>query len=255
MKETISILGCGWLGKTLAISLTKNGYQVKGSTTSVNKINELKSIGITPISIDISQRGIDWSDFLNSDFLIIAITSKQSDDFERLIKKIEKSEVRKIIFISSTSVYPNTNNIVTEDSTIKVSELSNVENLFKINDVLDTTVIRFGGLFGYDRQPGDFFKDNKIIQNPEGYINFIHRDDCIGIIEQLISQGIGNITLNACSDSHPKRRAFYTNAFRKLGKPEPVFNEESLNDYKIINSNRLKTVLDYTFKYSDLMNY
>ncbi len=255
MKQEISILGCGWLGMALAFELINKGYSVKGSATSNNSFDKLKSKVLTPYIVDIKQRENDILGFLLSDILIISITSKSIDDFENFISQIENSKVRKVIFISSTSVYPNSNGIVTEESSIKISALTEIERLFRNNKIFQTTIIRFGGLFGYDRQPGNFIKVDKKIENPEGYINFIHRDDCNQIIEKIIENNTWNKTLNACADSHPKRRDFYKKEFKKLGRPDPVFNEESLNAYKIVNSEKLKTLLDYKFKYSDLMNY
>mgnify|MGYP001943360190 CR=1 FL=1 len=255
MKQEISILGCGWLGMALAFELINKGFGVKGSNTSSHNFNQLKSKGIRPFIINIKQRENDISDFLLSDVLIISIPSKSIDDFENLITQIENSNIKKILFISSTSVYPNANGIVTEKSSIKLSALTEIEHLFRNNKIFQTTIIRFGGLFGYDRQPGNFIKIDKKIENPEGYINFIHRDDCNQIIEKIIETNIWNTTLNACTDSHPKRRDFYKKEFKKLGRPAPVFNEESMNAYKIVISEKLKRALDYTFKYSDLMNY
>lgn len=255
MKKKVSILGCGWVGKALATSLIQRGYKVKGSTTSASKIDEIQAIGITPFIIDISNLKTDLYTFLETDILVIPITSKNKIDFKRLILEIEKSQIRKIIFISSTSVYPNTNGIITETSPLNNSILTEIEELFRSNSTLKTTILRFGGLFGYDRKPSNFFKTNKKIPNPEGYINFIHRDDCVQIIEKIIEKDIWNITLNACADSHPKRRDFYNNEFKKSGKVSPEFDEVSLNNYKLISNEKLKSVLDYAFKYADLMNY
>lgn len=253
MKQKISILGCGWLGTSLAFELIDKGYNVKGSATSDKNFELLKSKLVTPYIIDIKEIKNNISEFLLSDILIISITSKSINDFKNLISKIEKSKVRKVILISSTSVYHNANAIVTEESPIKIVALAEIERLFRINKIFQSTIIRFGGLFGYDRQPGNFFKTEKKIENPEGYINFIHRDDCNKIIEKIIEKSIWNKTLNACADSHPKRRDFYKKEFKKSGRPDPVFNEESLNNYKIVNSEKLKNLLDYTFKFSDLM--
>jgi nucleoside-diphosphate-sugar epimerase len=231
------------------------GFDLKGSNTSKTKFDELKSKGIAPFTIDINQRGKDISDFLVADILIVAITSKNVDDFENLIKQIEQTRLRKIIFISSTSIYKNSNGVVKEESPINKAALYEIETLFGKNADLQTTILRFGGLFGYDREAGNFIKGDKKIENPEGFINLIHRDDCIQIIEKIIQYNIWNRTLNACADSHPKRREFYKKEFKKLEKPEPEFNEKSLNAYKIVNSKKLKSLLDYKFKYSDLMNY
>ena len=184
MNQRISILGCGWLGLALAVNLIDKGHRVYGSTTSNTKVNKLEAKGITPFVIDISEKDFNIIDFLVTDILIIAITSKNHNDIKNLIKKIEKSKVQKVLFVSSTSVYPNTNGIVTEETNTNNSPLANIENLFKTNSFFETTIIRFGGLFGYDRKPGNFIKSDKKIENPEGFINFIHREDCIQIIEK-----------------------------------------------------------------------
>ncbi len=255
MNQRISILGCGWLGMALAVDLVDKGYRVYGSTTSNTKIKELKTKGITPFVIDISEKNLNFLDFLVTDILIIAITSKNSSDIKNLIKKIEKSEVRKILFVSSTSVYTNTNGVVTEETNTNNSPLANIENLFKTNSFFETTIIRFGGLFGYDRKPGNFIKSDKKIENPEGFMNLIHRDDCVQIMEQIIRKDTWNNVLNACSDSHPTRREFYSKEAKKLGKSIVLFNERSENNYKIVNSEKIKNLLDYEFKYADLLNY
>jgi len=255
LNQRISILGCGWLGLALAVNLIDKGHRVYGSTTSNTKVNKLEAKGITPFVIDISEKDFNIIDFLVTDILIIAITSKNHNDIKNLIKKIEKSKVQKVLFVSSTSVYPNTNGIVTEETNTNNSPLANIENLFKTNSFFETTIIRFGGLFGYDRKPGNFIKSDKKIENPEGFINFIHRDDCIQIMEQIIRKDTWNNVLNACSDSHPTRREFYSKEAEKLGKPIVLFNERSENNYKIINSQKLKDLLDYKFILADLMNY
>ena len=57
------------------------------------------------------------------------------------------------------------------------SPLLEIENLFLNNFHFKTTIIRFAGLFGYNRKPGNFFKDGKIIPDPKGFVNMIHQDD------------------------------------------------------------------------------
>lgn len=251
----ISIIGCGWLGLPLANALTKKGHSIKGSTTSEVNVDKLKSNGIQPFIINLNNRNTEFKNFLDSEILIIAIPSKNIADFKNLISKIKTSKIKKVLFISSTSVYPNSNSIVTEDSPIKKTPLSEIELLFKTNPKIKTTILRFGGLIGYDRKPGNFFKNGKIINHPEGFVNLIHRDDCIQIIKELIENEIWEETFNACTDTHPKRREFYSKEFKKESRSNPVFNELATNEYKIINSNRLKKLINYRFKYSDLMSY
>ena len=255
MKNNISILGCGWLGLSLALKLRSKGYSIKGSTTSKIKIAKLESNGLQPFIIDLSNRENEFKKFLNSEVLIIAIPSKNIAGFKNLISHIENSKIKNILFISSTSVYPNSNSIITEEHLIHKTPLSEIEMLFKTNTNFKSTILRFGGLIGYDRKPGNFFKNGKIINYPDAFVNLIHRDDCIQIIKEIIAKNIWSKTLNACTDTHPKKRDFYTKEFKKEGRNNPIFKEFFPNEYKIINSDLLKSILNYNFIHSDLMHY
>ena len=44
--RNVSVLGCGWLGEPLISSFLEEGFSVKGSTTSEEKIEMLEALGI-----------------------------------------------------------------------------------------------------------------------------------------------------------------------------------------------------------------
>lgn len=254
MSSRISVFGCGWLGFPLAKSLLENGLSVKGSTTSDEKLQELKSNGIQPFLLKLEELPNDILDFLSSEILIINIPSKNVEGFNNLIPFIEKSLVKKVLFISSTSVYEPSDSIITEETGLRDCPLKDIEELFQKNENFETTILRFSGLLGYQRKPGNWFKNGKIIPNPEGVVNMIHQDDCISIIEKIISNNCWNDTYNAATDSHPSRRNFYTKAFQDVGNNAPIFNEEDKKTIKIIGNNKVKKELKFEFKYSDLLN-
>ncbi|WP_235817905.1 NAD(P)H-binding protein [Formosa haliotis] len=254
MIKNISVLGCGWLGLPLAEILVDQGYLVKGSTTQTDKLKVLEAEGIAPFLIDINHGAIA-STFLDSEVVIILITSKDLDSFTRLIQEIEASAIKHVIFVSSTSVYPNTNGIVTETSETKSSPLLDIENAFRSNTHFSTTIIRFGGLFGYQRKPGNFIRARNIIPNPEGFVNLIHQDDCVSILTAIIRQNVWGEIFNACADSHPKRADFYTKEMAKVERFHPVLDPSTKNEYKIVSPKKLIDRLNFQFKYSDLMAY
>ncbi len=254
MTKTCSILGCGWLGEPLAKSLIKKGYSVKGSTTSKHKIELLTSQRIQPYLLNLEHSPQNFSNFLNSEILVVTIPSKNIEGFKHLIAKIEESTIQKVLFISSTSVYKNSSNIIPEEADLADCALKKIEQLFLLNNHFETTIIRFSGLFGYQRNPGNFFKKSRIIPNPEGVVNMIHRDDCIEIIKRIITKNCWNEIFNACADSHPKRRDFYTKAYRALGYSTPLFKENDKKAIKIIGNEKLKKKLNYKFNYPDLLN-
>jgi len=252
-NQTYSILGCGWLGFPLAESCIADGIQIKGSTTSSEKITLFKEAGIIPYQINIDKKE-DFSDFLNSDVLLIMITSKSYEAYENLVTQIEKSSVEKVIFISSTSVYPRGNKEYTEEDETIDNLLARVEQLFIQNKKFETTVIRFAGLYGGKRHPGNWFKDRKIPQ-PNGFVNMIHREDCIQIIKTIIKKDIFGEVFNACANHHPTRKEYYVQARKSLQKSAPEFEQPETLVYKKISPAKLIARLDYEFIHTDLLEF
>ncbi|MGB5393575.1 MAG: dTDP-glucose 4,6-dehydratase [Lutimonas sp.] len=254
LKETrtISILGCGWLGEPLAHALLGRGFEVKGSTTSKEKLSRFNEKGIKPYLINLDDEISDLSDFLDSELLIISVTSKNLHGFTQLKHKIQNSRVKKVLFISSTSVYPLPNDWVTENTPVLETPLSKIETLLKSTDQYETTILRFAGLISEDRHPGNFFRNGKAIKDPENFVNMIHREDCIGIIEGLILHDIWGDVYNACADAHPSKREYYGKLIREYRGEEAVFEEGNFFEWKKVSNAKIRSVLNYQFKYPDI---
>ncbi|GAB1307902.1 SDR family oxidoreductase [Urechidicola sp. KH5] len=236
----------------LAKKLAQQGYSVKGSNTSNKKRKELVTYGISSYIFSIEDLN-QISDFLESNTLIVAITSKSIEAFEKFISNIEQSSIQQVLFISSTSVYPFNNAEVTELTETINKPLTKIEQLFIQNKKFKTTIVRFGGLFGPNRHPGNFIKRESQLNNPKGIVNLIHLEDCLAVLERIIKHGHWNQIFNACANSHPTRESFYTKQLLKLGKQKPVFNHNSETKYKIVNSDKLQILLNYSYKFDDLM--
>ena len=252
-QNSISILGTGWLGLPLVKNLIKSKTNIKFSTRKNNK--RLSSLPNQTFFIDIDNLSDNITSFLDSDILIINIPSKNIDSFRELIINIEKSRIKKVLFISSTSVYKNSNKVIYESDTDSLtdSQLLKIEELFSKNSHFEATIIRFGGLLDYDRNPNTFFKNKKNISNPNYKVNMIHRDDCINIITQVLSKNIWGETFNCCADTHPTKQDFYTYVAVNTKGETPVFDISNEDSFKIINSDKIKKFINYEFKYPDLM--
>lgn len=262
--KKISILGCGWLGLPLAIDRITKDDRVKGSTTTVNKIDSLASQGIMPYLLKLGEsKTKKYIDFLNdSEIIIINFPPKRIPDIVAIYQKQIQSiipfisDYQKIIFISSTSVYQNTNGEISESITIQPEKESGkavaaVEQCLqqKFKDRL--TIIRLSGLIGYDRLPGRFLANKKEVLNGDAPINVIHRDDCIGLINAVIKKDIWGEIINGSTDKHPLRKDFYTLAATKIGLIPPNFIKEEIINYKIISNTKSKALLDYTYIHPD----
>lgn len=262
--STISILGCGWLGLPLAKALAAKKFKVKGSVTSPDKFEALRKNDVLPCHLVLGAADIMLDDprFFETDLLIVSIPPRRTEDVERvfpaqiaqLIHYLEKYEVQRVLFISSTSVYPDTAGIAREENIALPDKASGraliaAENLLISNDTFKTTVVRFGGLIGADRNPARFLTRQKGTIDGSKPVNLIHRDDCIQIIIGLIDQEVWGAVFNACCPQHPNKKEFYETASEISGSPAPVFGEGSSSFGKIVDSTKLIGRLNYSFIY------
>lgn len=262
---TISILGCGWLGLPLAQTLQQQGYTVKGSTTHPDKLSQLSEQGIDAYLINFSPEINDdyRSEFFDSEILLVNIPPKRNEggagqyphQIISLLKMVKTPPLQKLLFISSTSVYPNVNGRVSESDTsyqVKASgqALLTAEQMVR-KRVAATTILRFGGLFGPDRNPGHFLAGKTLGSSGKVPINMIHQDDCIAIIAEILRQEAWGEVFNACADEHPAKEDFYGVAARRYGFDPPCFSATEEDCYKIVDSSKLKERLGYQFKYPD----
>ncbi len=256
----ISILGCGWYGKALAKSLIQKGIVVKGSATSSEKLEQLSAEDIIPYQVQFDADGEDFDPaFFHCDILIISITPKfrkgettgYLPKINRIIHVIKQSQIKKVIYISSTGVYGDHNSEVSEADDPKPDTESGAilweaEKLFQKETAFKTTIIRFGGLVGPGRHPGRFFAGKKDIPNGLSPVNLIHLQDCIDISTVIIEKDAFGYLFNACAPDHPAKEDFYRDAAEKAGLPLPEFIHE-LNNYKVIISNNLNNIINYQF--------
>ena len=228
----------------------------------------LANVGIAPYLIALETNAIvgNISEFLDeSDILIIDIPPKlrreNSENFvakiQMLIPHIEQSSISKVLFISSTSVFADENNVVTEDtipnaSTESGKQLFESELLLQQNTQFNTTILRFGGLIGNERHPIKSLAGRENLENPDAPINLIHQKDCIGIILKIIALEKWGKTYNAAAPFHPTRENFYVGNALKMTLPLPVFNHDKASVGKTIDSTNLQNDLNYQFQMPEL---
>ena len=161
-------MGCGWLGLPLAKSLLAKGYSVYGTTTSATNIPNLEASGIKAFAVSISADTITGNihGFLKELSILIvnipprlrgSLKENYVEKMQLLLDAIAPSEIQKLIFISSTSVYGDLEGIVTEatppkPTTASGKQLWQAEKLFTAAP-LETSIVRFGGLLGPARHP------------------------------------------------------------------------------------------------------
>ena len=275
---TVSIVGCGWLGLPLAEYLIDQNIKVKGSTTTPAKLKLLEAKGIQPFLLDLNSISSDKSkqvedknisELFTTDILYINIPPNRRNpnillDYPAwisfLAKKCEAFKIKKVIFVSSTGVYPSLNNIVTEETTPEPQTNSQkaivlAEQMLLGNINFKTTILRAAGLVGNSRNPGKWLAGKKNIEGGNTPVNLVHLEDCIGISYAVIRNDIFGEIFNLCADKHPTKEHFYSLQTRKNNLDIPTFLNESSANFKIVSNKKSKSVLKYTYKRPEPMNF
>lgn len=256
----ISILGCGWFGLPLAKQLIASGYHVKGSTTSISKVQLLADAGIEAYRIVFEADQIEFNPaFFETELLIISIPPGRNsptavyypEKIMAVANAAKKHGVKQVIFISSTGVYEDGNFEV--DETVIPNPTSDsgklicaAEKLLQGETAFCTTILRFAGLIGPGRFLTKHITGKTDVPNGLAPINLIHLTDCIGLTEMIISQLAFGKIYHGVSPHHPTRAKFYTKNCQAHHLAAPSFKSELL-DWKKIES--VKTpVLGYKYR-------
>jgi len=257
MKNRILIIGSGWLGAPLASHLDKQGYDVKATTRQPTIAPQRLQLN-TDDQLDAVAKMADF----NPHWLIIAIPpSKNSDYLQALMilsKAASATNVSRLVFIGSSSIWGNSTGLVNETTASdpvsnSAKAMAAFEAHLKQQSTFEATTLRLCGLFNQQRHPGRFLAGREDVPNPNAVVNMIHQQDCIGLITNILQQSSWQSVYIGCAPSHPTRAQFYTHGARLLNLMPPQFKGNEGHDSKKIDAKQSANALDYRYRYSDLM--
>lgn len=263
--KTISIIGLGWIGEPLAFYLQEKGMNVIGSTTSVEKQEKLTQKGIQAVrfSLNPHPEGVGFNALFHAEILVVNIPPRSRsgngafhlEQIKYLRSLIDNSAIRKVIFVSSTGVYPEVTSAgkYGEDFQISVENAGNntifrAEQLMEKGRKYDLTILRFGGLLGDDRVPGKYFSGKEHVAG-HTRVNFIHRKDAVRMLAWVMEKELWNETFNGVAPIHPLRREIYEKNALDLGIAPPASyqNEPEGNDRLIDSGKIIRTEFEFEF--------
>lgn len=261
-NNTISITGCGWLGLPLAKRLLTEGYTVKGSTTSIDKLDVLSQVGIEAHLVDY-RNNIFPAEFFECDVLVIIIPpgrdgkTTYAKGIKSLIEQIDPTKT-KVIFTSSTGVYKDNNGAVNESSPLSPSPRSGTSIIDAEAEIQNQkapyVILRLAGLVGANRNMGNFLAGRQNVPNGKAPVNLVHQEDCIRSIVTMIECNEWNNVFNICADLHPEKQIIYPHQSQTLGKVPPTFIDE-LTSYKVVNNSKFKDQYNFSYNFPDPMSF
>ena len=221
MKK-VAIVGLGWLGMPLALSLSARGWQVTGSKTTLDGVEAARMCGIDGYQLQLTPELVCDSDdldaLLDADALVITLPARRTgegDDFylqavQEIVDSALAHNIPRIIFTSSTSVYGETEGSVKETSPLEpVTASGRVLKELEtwLHDLPGTSVdiLRLAGLVGPERHPGRFLAGKTDVANGAHGVNLVHLEDVISAITLLLQAPKGGHIYNLCAPAHPTR--------------------------------------------------
>ncbi len=271
-EKQILVVGAGWLGLPLAHALQSRGYKVIATRTSVEGVAEIAQAGLDSLCLDLNAIRSEEEELALTDQLIknqinVIIGcfppgfrqgggALYASQWAQLVQVAKRIGVEKIIMISSSSVYPERAEIMTEDMArlpiAKGREDFSAKSIIMLtaeehvrNSTLDYVIVRCSGLFGPNRHPSRFASKLKTVSD-QASANMLHLDDAVGAIIFCLEHVDASV-VNATTPETCDKVTFYRAALRSVGLDTSLNLVNSEPD-KTISSEKLQG-LGYHFKY------
>lgn len=205
--QEILIVGCGDIGSRTARRLLDANHQVYGARRNPENLPE----GVQPVQLDVADAE-SWQGLTNNstslkpDYIIYSVAaggfseefykSAYAEGVKQMLRWLKKTrhKPKHILFVSSTSVYGQTEGETVDETTVPHpsgfagSIMLQAEEALRKSG-LNHSCVRFSGIYG----PGRDMLIRQVCQGriapevPVKYTNRIHSDDCAGVLAHLIS--------------------------------------------------------------------
>lgn len=253
----ITIFGCGWLGKQIALSFLREGRKVFGSYRSKENKEQLMEFGIIPFEYHLS------SDYIEIDTRIINETGLlvlslpplkgiKIEDYAIALQNIvlQFHDTVKVIFTSSTGIYPKKDGNYNEDYEFdgieRLNELYLAEKGLKSILGNRLTILRLGGLIGPNRHPIKYLSGRLIENDGSCPVSLVDGRDVVRLIHYLQIQGVFGEIFNVSFPVKHSKAQYYSVIAKNNDVAQPIYGDS--NDLqREIHSNKLSKEYNFQF--------
>lgn len=259
----VAVIGAGWLGLTLCKQLKSTGKKVVASKRTVEDAEELTFSGIDAFPYLLGDEALPEAMTRCHVYIINIGAGKrrfERDTFEKqmmtLCRQCLDDKRKKLIFVSTTSVYGERARVIKEDAEVEpISDSARahvaIEDFLKENFVNQCSILRLAGLVGEDRHPAVHFEGKKDVTSAHRMVNLVHREDAITAIEKIIEKKLWGRLFHLCASEHPTRRDYYCWAAEQMELVPPKFLDDSEQPAtgKKVDASDTVEVLEMELKY------
>jgi nucleoside-diphosphate-sugar epimerase len=244
----VLIIGCGYVGLPVGAALARQGHEVFGLTRSGRSGPASQEHGIRPLAADITRRADLDTLPAPFDWVVNTVSSNKGgleeyrqiylDGLRHILQWLESSPPKKLVHVSSTSVYGQTDGSLVKESSPAEPRGELGQVLVAAEQLLleaarakniPAIILRASGIYGPGR--GHLFlqylKDEaRIPGRGERLVNMIHRDDLAACILTALKSGRPGEIYNASDDEPVPQIHFFRWLSETLGKNMPPFVRE-----------------------------
>jgi nucleoside-diphosphate-sugar epimerase len=206
--ENMAILGCGYVGRTLADYWQDQGHFVTGTTTSRNRVAAIAQTVSKAVVVKGNDLNAIHSLLEGQDTLVVSVAPTGSQEAETatyettyletaknlVIALRDAPNIKQVVYLSSCSVYGDRQGQWVDETAdidpldLKSQIIYDAEQMIlqAANESQKVCVLRLGGIYGPDRELVNMFGGLAGMVMPgkgDRFINWIHRDDIISAIE------------------------------------------------------------------------
>ncbi|MBY5993949.1 NAD(P)H-binding protein [Ferrimonas balearica] len=260
--QSLSIIGCGWLGLALAEQLQSQGWPVRGSARQADTLARLKLLGIPAYSLSIGTTldGDDLAGLFQAEALFVNVPpgrqaqdNSYADRMALLAEAAWQHGIRRALFVSTTAVYAPgeaVDELGALDEGPRAAAMLAAERAMAARFGAGLTILRPAGLVGGERHPGRFLAGRQGLPGAEAPVNLVHREDVIGAVVRVLEAEAFGEVFNLSAPGHPSRGAFYPYAAQALGLPAPTFGDAPMA-IKRIDGYKICRQLGLVYRYPD----
>jgi nucleoside-diphosphate-sugar epimerase len=278
----VLIIGAGYIGLPLGAELARHGHDVTGLRRKPAAAEELKTAGLKPLFADITQaeelktlpHDFDWVVFCAAsggggleEYRKVYVEGMRNVT-QWLAPDKQPTDVPKIVYTSSTSVYGQTDGSIVNEKSRTEPAAETARALLEAENILlaagrernfSAIILRVAGIYGPDR--GYWLKqflrgEARLDGGGARLLNMIHRDDVVGCLMAALERGRAGEIYNAVDDQPVSQFDLFSWLSAASGKPMPPSAPENFEagrkrgvTNKRVSNAKLKSELGYGFRY------
>jgi len=279
--ESVLIVGCGHVGRRVAVSLHARGQHVTGLVRSTTSAAQLRELGIDALCLDLDDSASPMPRSGKFGGLCYLApppsTGLQDTRMRGFLESLDKtSPPRRIVYISTSAVYGDCRgDWITEDQPLQPATDRGRRRLdaerqlqaWAARHGVEWVILRVPGIYGPGKLPLERLRKGlPVLREAEApYTNRIHADDLATICVAALDSDHHNTVYNV-SDGHPSTMTdYFFRVADAAGLPRPpvVSREEAqqvlsagmlsfLQDSRRMSNQKLLRDLRVTLRYPDL---